>query len=90
MKIDPKVACPACNGSGHRCVTCDNTGYWRKDHIKFCQDMRKANIPFRFYEGRNFYCGPAAVSDHFSDVMSKTSVPCTYDNLGKDHIVYPK
>lgn len=52
--------------------------------------MRKAGLNTHHYCGRNFWQGPAAVCNSISDVMSKTSVPCQYDNMGKGFVVYPK
>lgn len=52
--------------------------------------MRRAGLDTHHYRGRNFWQGPAAICNSISDVMSQTSVPCQYDNMGKMFVVYPK
>ena len=67
-----------------------NKTYTNKQCAQFVRDMDKARIDVEHYRGRNFCEGPASVCASISDVMSKTSVPCQYDNMGKSFIVYPK
>ncbi len=60
-------------------------------HVKFIEDMELAGLPIKCdYQGRNFYHGPAVVVENVQYALSKTSVPCTWDNMGHDWIVYPK
>lgn len=62
----------------------------KNNQKKFMTDCRKAEIDVRYYRGRNFYYGLAASCKSIQDVLSITTVPCTYDQLGKGYIVYPK
>ena len=65
----------------------------QKEKTQICQfmrDMKRHGFRLRHYLGRNLYEGPAVSCASISDAMSKTQVPCQYDNLGKDYIVYPR
>lgn len=62
----------------------------KNNQKKFMTDCQKANIDVRYYCGRNFYYGLAASCHSIQDVLSVTTVPCTYDQLGRGYIVYPK
>ena len=53
------------------------------------RDMRKAGLKIRYYEGRNFWKGPAVSVDHAQAALSETKVRCQWDSLGRGVIVYP-
>lgn len=61
----------------------------KADILKFMQDMRKAGLSLMFYQGRNFYKGPAVRVNMIQDGLSLTKVKCNYDNLGKGYVVHP-
>lgn len=58
----------------------------------FVRDMLAAGLKDQIlhYNGRNLYTGPAVTAELMSDVMSRTSVRCEWDQLGLGVIVYPK
>jgi hypothetical protein len=61
---------------------------------QFVRDMQAAGIPVRHYRGRNFYTGPAAVSDRDEglfeqDIIRATEVKLQHDNMGLEWILYP-
>jgi hypothetical protein len=62
----------------------------KKDIKQFMKDMRASGLKLQFYQGRNFWNGPAVVCENIQDVLSVTRVRCYYDNLGKSYIVYPR
>ena len=64
--------------------------YDNEDCNQFVRDMEDIGMITRNYHGRNFYEGPAISCDNIQDVLSKTEVPCQWDQLGKGFIVYPK
>jgi hypothetical protein len=70
----------------------DDHVYTRKSYLQFVRDMRRADLDdaLRHYRGRCFYEGPAVVVKNVQDALSETKVPCVYDNMGMDYIVYPK
>lgn len=57
---------------------------------QFVQDMEKAGLEVRHYEGRFSFNGPAVVVDKIFDAMSKTEVESQWDHLGLQYIVYPR
>lgn len=61
-----------------------------ENYAKFCEDAWEAGFQPTEYHGRWFYVGPAVIVDDISDMMSKTTVPCTHDGMGKGYVVYPK
>lgn len=61
----------------------------RPDVRRFMRDMKKAGIKIEFYQGRNFYHGPAAIVDSIQSVLSNTKVRCRYDNMGHRFVVHP-
>lgn len=63
-----------------------------KQICRFMLDMRKAGLKYkmRHYRGRFFWEGPAVVVDNIQEVLSKTKVPCQWDNMAMSWIVYPK
>ncbi len=63
--------------------------YYRKDHIKFIDDMEAAGFKIQYYAGRFFYHGPAVSVSNLQDVMSETKVSVGWDQLGMGFIVHP-
>ena len=63
----------------------------REDVRRFMRDMRRAGLKskMRYYEGRNFWTGPAVVVDDLQEALSHTKVKCQWDNMGKGYVVYP-
>jgi hypothetical protein len=43
----------------------------------------------RFYQGRDFWTGPAVVVDALQDALSHTKVKCQWDRMGRGYVVYP-
>lgn len=62
----------------------------RSDHIKFVKNMRKHGIEPYWYEGRWFWKGPAVTVSDLQDALSVAKVPCQWDRMGLDYVVYPK
>ena len=61
------------------------------EHLQFCQDMAKAGIPVRFQSTRMMWHGPVTECSGISQIMSKTQVPCLWDESGKHgFVVYPQ
>lgn len=63
-------------------------------HIQFVEACFKANIPVRFYRGRWYYKGPAAVTNQDDDIMADdiiiaTGLRLTRDNMGLELVLYP-
>jgi len=71
-----------------RAVSSDD--YEKERYKNFCDDMENAGLELRHYDGRYYYHGPAVVVDNIQDALSKTKVPCQWDNMGLDYIVYPE
>ena len=72
---------------------------WNKARKMGCQDVRRLmrdmkraglKSKMRYYEGRNFWTGPAVVVDSLQDALSHTKVKCQWDNLGLGYVVYPR
>ena len=63
----------------------------REDVRRFMRDMRKAGLKskMRFYQGRDFWTGPAVVVDDLQEALSHTNVKCQWDRMGKGYVVYP-
>jgi hypothetical protein len=59
-------------------------------HRQFVQDCRKAGYEVRHYRGRNFWEGPAVITDDADDVIRSTGVPVQHDNMGLGYVVYPR
>jgi hypothetical protein len=63
-------------------------------HRQFQSDCERAGLVVTFYEGRNFYRGPAVICDntaHLQRVVRATRTTLTTDQMGKDGFVcYPK
>lgn len=59
-------------------------------HKKFVKDMGKLGILTELYHGRYFWHGPAVRVRNLQDALSGTKVPCQWDNMGLEWIVYPK
>ena len=59
---------------------------------RFMGDMKRAGLKskMRYYEGRNFWTGPAVVVDDLQDALSHTKVKCQWDNMGRGFVVYPR
>lgn len=57
---------------------------------KFVEDMEEAGLKVEHYHGRYFWEGPSVVVKDLQDVLSNTKVKCQWDNMGLDHVVYPK
>ena len=64
--------------------------YQSDNYFQFIVDMHRAGISLRHYNGRNYYRGPAVVVRSIQDAMMHTKVPCQWDNMGLDFVVYPK
>jgi hypothetical protein len=64
--------------------------YTNEDHKQFVTDMQAVGLKVRHYRGRFFYQGPAVVVPEVQNALSKTQVQCTWDNMGKEYIVYPR
>ena len=60
------------------------------NYDQFKVDMKKAKLKVVHYNGRFSYEGPAVFISSIQKVVSATKVPCQWDNLGKDWVVYPK
>jgi|GEM_PF-2775475 hypothetical protein len=60
------------------------------DHTQFCRDMAAAGIPTQMSGKRFLWQGPVAKCDDISDIMSRTRIPCLWDESGKSFLVYPK
>jgi hypothetical protein len=58
---------------------------------RFVEDMRKAGLNCRHYEGRYGWEGPAVriPIQQLAAMREITGVKLQYDNLGKDYVVYP-
>ena len=63
----------------------------REDVRRFMRDMKRAGLKskMRYYEGRNFWTGPAIVVDDIQEALSHTKVKCQWDRMGKGCVVYP-
>lgn len=71
----------------------EQTVYKNKRYRKFISDMESAGIPWRHYEGKNYYSGPAAVtSAEFtaSGIRNATEVTLVSDTLGRNIILHPR
>jgi hypothetical protein len=64
--------------------------YTKPEHRQFVEDMEAAGMEVRHYEGRDFYRGPAVDVNDIQDALSKTTVKCRWDNLGRGFIVHPR
>ena len=65
----------------------------KKHYIKFTEDMEEADRDVEYYNGRNFYHGPAIRCDEseLQDVIRETEVKVQWDTMGKSGlIIYPK
>ncbi len=62
-----------------------------EDVRRFMRDMQRAGLKskMRYYEGRNFWAGPAVVVDDIQEALAHTKVKCQWDNLGMGWVVYP-
>lgn len=68
-----------------------------KHYEAFVRDMENADYEVvRNYRGRNGWAGPAVFTTEsdpqcsMSSVLAATIVPCQWDNMGHDYVVYPK
>jgi hypothetical protein len=61
-------------------------------HVQFIYDMAEAGLEtsLMHYCGRNFWSGPAVAVHDLQDALSSTKVPCQWESLGLDFVVYPK
>lgn len=59
------------------------------DHVQFCRDMAAHGVATRIADMRLLWRGPVAHAKDVFDIMSKTKVPCIWDELGKGVVVYP-
>lgn len=69
--------------------------YLDPHYTKFIDDMESTGYAWEDYSGRYFYHGPAVRTDEengptMQEVISATTIPCQWDNMGYDYIVYPK
>ena len=64
----------------------------REDVRRFMRDMKRAGLKskMRYYQGRNFWTGPAVVVDDVQEALSHTAVKCQWDRMGKGSVVYPR
>ena len=60
------------------------------DICRFMRNMKKAGLKIEYYQGRNFWTGPAVRVDDIQDALSNTKVKCQWDNMGLGYIVYPE
>jgi hypothetical protein len=60
------------------------------NHQKFIRNMKRAGLKPYYYSGRYYYKGPAVNVSNIQDALSNTKVPCRWDNMGLDYVVYPK
>lgn len=63
--------------------------YENETYKKFCDDMLYAGLECEHYRCRWFYEGPAVIVSNIQDALSHTDVPCIWDNMAKDYVVYP-
>lgn len=63
--------------------------YSHPDYKQFVRDLAVHQIKVFHYDGRFWWSGPAASCQQLHQVMSRTSVPCVWDEIGKEFIVYP-
>jgi hypothetical protein len=68
----------------------EDINYRLRDHKQFILDMEAVGFDVRLYHGRCFFHGPAVAVDDIGGAISKTSIECAWDDLGKGYIVYPK
>lgn len=70
----------------------DLPDYTNDDYKQFVQDMISAGLEenLQHYDGRFYYHGPGVRVESIEDAMGVTDVPCQWDSLGLDYIVYPK
>lgn len=62
-----------------------------KDEIcRWMRDMRRVGLRMRYYEGRNFYKGPAVIVDDIQDCLSETKIKSQWDNMAFQFVVYPR
>lgn len=61
----------------------------KEDVCRFMRDMKRAEIKLSYYEGRNFWCGPAVKVDDIQAALSSTKIQCQWDRMGHGYIVYP-
>lgn len=58
---------------------------------RFVEDMENADLSiYSNYMGRNFYKGPGVIVDSIQEALAATRIPCQWDNMGKQFIVYPQ
>lgn len=68
----------------------DRTQWDHPDHSRFARDMKDAGLEVRPYRGRFFWEGPAVYVSDVRRALDATSVPCQYDHMGLDWVVYPR
>lgn len=59
-------------------------------HRQFAIQCSREGFKVREYRGRNFYEGPAVVTDDIQKVIRITTMDCLWDGMGKEYVVYPK
>jgi hypothetical protein len=64
-------------------------GPYPPHQVRFVEDMRSAGLKVFHYEGRHFYQGPAVRVHERETALRATDVPCQWDNLGLEFVVYP-
>jgi len=64
--------------------------YKEKHAKKFVKDMTDAGLSPYHYHGRYYYHGPAVNCQSWLEAMRSTRVNCTYDQMGKGFVVYPR
>lgn len=62
----------------------------KQDLCRFVEDMRAAGLEVRYYRGRFHWRGPAVVVSDLQDALGATKVPCQWDHMALDKIVYPR
>ena len=68
----------------------DGHTYTNPSCVKFCEDMEKAELEVEHYEGRYWWTGPSVTVGAIQDALSYTKVPCQWDNMGRQFVVYPR
>lgn len=63
--------------------------YSHPEYKQFIHDLAASQVKVFHYDGRFWWSGPAARCQQLHQVMSRTSVPCVWDEIGKEFIVYP-
>jgi hypothetical protein len=80
--VEESETATATSGDGH--------AYSRRDAVQFVRDMEAAGLEVWHYRGRFYWEGPAVTVDDLQKALYATKVPCQWDSMGRDWVVYPK